>query len=142
MFSEIFIKEDCKPSGRKGHQLILVGSQIYLMGGENSEGKKNMEVLIYSIDLNRWMIEDSKGQIPMMMSYFRCVLTSNQFILCVGGEMANGKLSNKLYSFNYLDNIWVQIETVGLNSARTKFGLIFFREQLYLFGGSFYDQDN
>jgi len=47
--------------------------------------------------------------------------------------------------YNHLDNIWEKVETQGLlqhNKGFCKFGMVYVRQQLYLFGGQYYnDQD-
>lgn len=89
---------------------------------------------------------------PAYTSHFRCVLTSNHFILCFGGltdqmEVAQQLGSSvqqppRLYSFDYLDGLWNRIDTAGLlqSMALFKFGMAFHREQLFLFGGQAYQE--
>ena len=76
------------------------------------------------------------------MSNMKCVLTSYNYILCYGGILERDKISNKLFMYNYLDNIWQLIETQGLlqyNKGFCKFGMVYVRQQLYLFGGQYYN---
>ncbi len=40
------------------------------------------------------------------MANMKCVLTNNHYILCYGGMNVNGQIINKLYSYDYLENIW------------------------------------
>lgn len=60
------------PRSRGGHSATLVGSCVYIFGGEDVSRRPLGELRILDLAANAWITPDTSGQVIDASSLFRC----------------------------------------------------------------------
>ncbi|KAI9669539.1 MAG: Negative regulator of mitotic exit [Caeruleum heppii] len=135
-----------RPSGRYGHTLNIIGSKIYIFGGQ-VEGVFFNDLVAFDLNAlqkpnNRWemLIQNSidggppPGQIPPARTN-HTVVTWNEKLYLFGGT--NGyQWFNDVWTYDPRTNLWSQLDCIGYipvprdNHAATLVG-----DVMYIFGG-------
>ncbi|GAP87221.1 putative kelch domain-containing protein [Rosellinia necatrix] len=135
-----------RPSGRYGHSLNIVGSKIYIFGGQ-VEGYFMNDLSAFDLNQlqmpnNRWelLIENtesgvtSTGKVPPARTN-HSVVTYNDKMYLFGGT--NGfQWFNDVWCYDPPANKWTQLDCIGyIPSAREGHSAALIEDVMYIFGG-------
>ncbi|KAI1152118.1 hypothetical protein F4825DRAFT_330551 [Nemania diffusa] len=135
-----------RPSGRYGHSLNIVGSKIYIFGGQ-VEGYFMNDLSTFDLNQlqmpnNRWeiLIENSEngvtstGKVPPARTN-HSVITYNDKMYLFGGT--NGfQWFNDVWCYDPPANKWTQLDCIGyIPSAREGHSAALIEDVMYIFGG-------
>ncbi|KAJ5174763.1 uncharacterized protein N7482_000640 [Penicillium canariense] len=135
-----------RPSGRYGHTLNILGSKLYVFGGQ-VEGFFFNDLVAFDLNqlqnpTNKWelLIQNSheggppEGQIPPARTNHTLV-SHNDKLLLFGGT--NGvKWFNDVWSFDPRANAWTELDCVGfIPTPREGHASALVNDVMYVFGG-------
>ncbi|KAI0487311.1 hypothetical protein F4859DRAFT_501810 [Xylaria cf. heliscus] len=135
-----------RPSGRYGHSLNIVGSKIYIFGGQ-VEGYFMNDLSAFDLNQlqmpnNRWeiLIESSEidapptGKVPPPRTN-HSMITYNDKMYLFGGT--NGQLwFNDVWCYDPPTNAWTQLDCIGyIPSPREGHSSALIDDVMYIFGG-------
>ncbi|KAI0447267.1 hypothetical protein F4803DRAFT_363680 [Xylaria telfairii] len=135
-----------RPSGRYGHSLNIVGSKIYIFGGQ-VEGYFMNDLSAFDLNQlqmpnNRWeiLIESSEvdapptGKVPPPRTN-HSMITYNDKMYLFGGT--NGQLwFNDVWCYDPPANTWTQLDCIGyIPSPREGHSAALIDDVMYIFGG-------
>ncbi|KAJ8125079.1 hypothetical protein O1611_g8561 [Lasiodiplodia mahajangana] len=135
-----------RPSGRYGHSLNIVGSKIYIFGGQ-VEGYFMNDLSAFDLNQlqmpnNRWeiLIENtesgvsSTGKVPPARTN-HSMITYNDKMYLFGGT--NGfQWFNDVWCYDPPTNKWAQLDCIGyIPSAREGHSAALIEDVMYIFGG-------
>ncbi|KAI1749290.1 hypothetical protein F4782DRAFT_311224 [Xylaria castorea] len=135
-----------RPSGRYGHSLNIVGSKIYIFGGQ-VEGYFMNDLSAFDLNQlqmpnNRWeiLIESSEvdtpptGNVPPPRTN-HSMITYNDKMFLFGGT--NGQLwFNDVWCYDPPTNTWAQLDCIGyIPSPREGHSAALIDDVMYIFGG-------
>ncbi|KAI8950455.1 hypothetical protein F4801DRAFT_347625 [Xylaria longipes] len=135
-----------RPSGRYGHSLNIVGSKIYIFGGQ-VEGFFMNDLSAFDLNQlqmpnNRWeiLIESSEidapptGNVPPPRTN-HSIITYNDKMYLFGGT--NGQLwFNDVWCYDPPTNTWTQLDCIGyIPSPREGHSAALIDDVMYIFGG-------
>ncbi|KAI0188032.1 kelch domain-containing protein [Xylaria flabelliformis] len=135
-----------RPSGRYGHSLNIVGSKIYIFGGQ-VEGYFMNDLSAFDLNQlqmpnNRWeiLIESSdvdappSGKVPPPRTN-HSMITYNDKMYLFGGT--NGQLwFNDVWCYDPPTNTWAQLDCIGyIPSPREGHSAALIDDVMYIFGG-------
>lgn len=135
-----------RPSGRYGHSLNIVGSKIYIFGGQ-VEGYFMNDISAFDLNQlqmpnNRWemLIENAEngvgptGKVPPARTNHSMV-TYNDRMYLFGGT--NGfQWFNDVWCYDPPTNKWTQLDCIGyIPSAREGHSAALIEDVMYIFGG-------
>ncbi|KAH9208040.1 hypothetical protein DL95DRAFT_428852 [Leptodontidium sp. 2 PMI_412] len=135
-----------RPSGRYGHSLNILGSKIYVFGGQ-VEGYFMNDLVAFDLNqlqvpTNRWemLIRNSEeggppqGQIPPARTN-HSVVTYNEKLYLFGGT--NGfQWFNDVWCYDPIPNTWVSLDCIGyIPAPREGHAAAIVDDVMYIFGG-------
>ncbi|KAI3290463.1 hypothetical protein DTO002I6_6386 [Penicillium roqueforti] len=135
-----------RPSGRYGHTLNILGSKLYVFGGQ-VEGFFFNDLIAFDLNqlqnpANKWevLIPNSHeggpppGQIPPARTN-HTIVSFNEKLYLFGGT--NGvQWFNDVWSYDYIANSWTEIDCVGFIPApREGHASALVNDVMYVFGG-------
>ncbi|KAJ5255659.1 hypothetical protein N7505_010810 [Penicillium chrysogenum] len=135
-----------RPSGRYGHTLNILGSKLYVFGGQ-VEGFFFNDLIAFDLNqlqnpANKWevLIQNSHeggpppGQIPPARTN-HTIVSFNEKLFLFGGT--NGvQWFNDVWSYDHITNIWTEIDCVGFIPApREGHASALVNDVMYVFGG-------
>ncbi|KAJ5163673.1 Kelch-type beta propeller [Penicillium coprophilum] len=135
-----------RPSGRYGHTLNILGSKLYVFGGQ-VEGFFFNDLIAFDLNqlqspTNKWevLIPNSHeggpppGQIPPARTN-HTIVSFNEKLYLFGGT--NGvQWFNDVWSYDYISNTWTEIDCVGFIPApREGHASALVNDVMYVFGG-------
>ncbi|KAI1125619.1 hypothetical protein F5Y10DRAFT_267937 [Nemania abortiva] len=135
-----------RPSGRYGHSLNIVGSKIYIFGGQ-VEGYFMNDLSAFDLNQlqmpnNRWelLIDNSEnsvtpaGKVPPARTN-HSMITYNDKLYLFGGT--NGfQWFNDVWCYDPPTNQWTQLDCIGyIPSAREGHSAALIEDVMYIFGG-------
>lgn len=135
-----------RPSGRYGHTLNILGSKLYVFGGQ-VEGFFFNDLIAFDLNqlqnpANKWevLIPNSHeggpppGQIPPARTN-HTIVSFNDKLFLFGGT--NGvQWFNDVWSYDYIANSWTEIDCVGFIPApREGHASALVNDVMYVFGG-------
>ncbi|KAH7333205.1 hypothetical protein BKA65DRAFT_403806 [Rhexocercosporidium sp. MPI-PUGE-AT-0058] len=135
-----------RPSGRYGHSLNILGSKIYVFGGQ-VEGYFMNDLVAFDLNqlqvpTNRWemLIRNSEeggppqGQIPPARTN-HSVVTYNEKLYLFGGT--NGfQWFNDVWCYDPVPNTWVSLDCIGyIPAPREGHAAAIVDDVMYIFGG-------
>ncbi|KAL1865070.1 Negative regulator of mitotic exit [Paecilomyces lecythidis] len=135
-----------RPAGRYGHTLNILGSKIYIFGGQ-VEGFFFNDLVAFDLNAlqnpaNKWefLIRNSHeggpppGQIPPARTN-HTVVSFNDKLYLFGGT--NGvQWFNDVWSYDPRSNLWTQMDCIGfIPSAREGHAAALVNDVMYVFGG-------
>jgi N-acetylneuraminic acid mutarotase len=125
------------PPGREGHSLIAVNTNVYLLGGVDSDNANNCmnDLHVLYTGSHKWCKVDMSGDIPLAQSS-TYVLTNDGRIIAFGGVL-NGKACNNIAIMDIESLVWVCPETTGDKPrSRCDHGSAVLGNKMFIFGGS------
>ncbi|TGO49090.1 hypothetical protein BCON_0221g00010 [Botryotinia convoluta] len=135
-----------RPAGRYGHSLNILGSKIYVFGGQ-VEGYFMNDLVAFDLNqlqipTNRWemLIKNSDeggppvGQIPPARTN-HSVVTFNEKLFLFGGT--NGfQWFNDVWCYDPITNAWTQLDCIGyIPAPREGHAAAIVDDVMYIFGG-------
>ncbi|CAI7664333.1 unnamed protein product [Penicillium crustosum] len=135
-----------RPAGRYGHTLNILGSKLYVFGGQ-VEGFFFNDLIAFDLNqlqnpANKWevLIPNSHeggpppGQIPPARTN-HTIVSFNDKLFLFGGT--NGvQWFNDVWSYDYIANSWTEIDCVGFIPApREGHAAALVNDVMYVFGG-------
>ncbi|GAD92115.1 cell polarity protein (Tea1), putative [Paecilomyces variotii No. 5] len=135
-----------RPAGRYGHTLNILGSKIYIFGGQ-VEGFFFNDLVAFDLNAlqnpaNKWefLIRNSHeggpppGQIPPARTN-HTIVSFNDKLYLFGGT--NGvQWFNDVWSYDPRSNLWTQLDCIGfIPSAREGHAAALVNDVMYVFGG-------
>ncbi|KAG4414932.1 hypothetical protein IFR04_011955 [Cadophora malorum] len=135
-----------RPSGRYGHSLNILGSKIYVFGGQ-VEGYFMNDLVAFDLNqlqvpTNRWemLIRNSEeggppqGQIPPARTN-HSIVTYNEKLYLFGGT--NGfQWFNDVWCYDPIPNAWVALDCIGyIPAPREGHAAAIVDDVMYIFGG-------
>ncbi|KAH8590221.1 hypothetical protein B0O99DRAFT_691663 [Bisporella sp. PMI_857] len=135
-----------RPSGRYGHSLNILGSKIYVFGGQ-VEGYFMNDLVAFDLNqlqvpTNRWemLIRNSDdggpspGEVPPARTN-HSVVTYNEKLYLFGGT--NGfQWFNDVWCYDPLDNTWTVLDCIGyIPASREGHAAAIVNDVMYIFGG-------
>ncbi|CAG8887884.1 unnamed protein product [Penicillium egyptiacum] len=135
-----------RPSGRYGHTLNILGSKLYVFGGQ-VEGFFFNDLIAFDLNqlqnpANKWevLISNSHeggpppGQIPPARTN-HTIVSFNEKLFLFGGT--NGvQWFNDVWSYDHITNSWTEIDCVGFIPApREGHASALVNDVMYVFGG-------
>lgn len=135
-----------RPAGRYGHSLNILGSKIYVFGGQ-VEGYFMNDLVAFDLNqlqipTNRWemLIQNSDeggpsvGQIPPARTN-HSVVTFNEKLFLFGGT--NGfQWFNDVWCYDPITNAWTQLDCIGyIPAPREGHAAAIVDDVMYIFGG-------
>ncbi|KAK0112406.1 Negative regulator of mitotic exit [Cadophora gregata f. sp. sojae] len=135
-----------RPSGRYGHSLNILGSKIYVFGGQ-VEGYFMNDLVAFDLNqlqvpTNRWemLIRNSEeggpppGQIPPARTN-HSIVTYNEKLYLFGGT--NGfQWFNDVWCYDPIPNTWVALDCIGyIPAPREGHAAAIVDDVMYIFGG-------
>ncbi|GAB7339746.1 hypothetical protein MBLNU457_6309t1 [Dothideomycetes sp. NU457] len=135
-----------RPSGRYGHTLNILGSKIYIFGGQ-VEGFFFNDLVAFDLNAlqqasNRWetLIQSTinggppHGQIPPARTNHSMITWNDRLYLFGGTDGITW--FNDVWSFDPRTNSWTQLECIGyIPSAREGHASALVGDVMYIFGG-------
>ena len=74
------------PSARGGHSSVLVRSQVYVFGGEETLSKKLMgDLHVYDLHSSTWTTTATKGTPPCARSAHSATVVKDKYVVIFGG---------------------------------------------------------
>ncbi|KAM4807992.1 kelch domain-containing protein 3-like [Rhinophrynus dorsalis] len=123
------------PTPREGHDICIVKRKIYLFGGRSDPNANECLPGIYSFDLGtlHWQKIKTNGTAPRTLYHSLAVVDENIFVF---GGIYNGKVTDDLFMFNTVSEIWVPVKTSG-SVPNARMGHVFAAvgQKIYMFGG-------
>ncbi|EKD11987.1 uncharacterized protein L3040_005906 [Drepanopeziza brunnea f. sp. 'multigermtubi'] len=135
-----------RPAGRYGHSLNILGSKIYVFGGQ-VEGFFMNDLVAFDLNqlqvpTNRWEMlirnsvdgEPLQGQIPPARTN-HSVVTFNEKLYLFGGT--NGfQWFNDVWCYDPLSNMWTSLDCIGyIPAPREGHAAAIVDDVMYIFGG-------
>ncbi|KAH6854906.1 hypothetical protein B0I37DRAFT_42407 [Chaetomium sp. MPI-CAGE-AT-0009] len=135
-----------RPSGRYGHSLNILGSKIYVFGGQ-VEGYFMNDLAAFDLNQlqmpnNRWEMliassdsgSPAQGKLPPARTN-HSVVTFNDKLYLFGGT--NGfKWFNDVWCYDPMTNLWSQLDCIGyIPSPREGHAAAIVDDVMYIFGG-------
>ena len=110
------------PSARGGHASVLVRSQVYVFGGEETNTKKlRNDLYVYDLHSSTWTLAETKGEPPSPRSAHSMTVLDGKYIVVFGG----GSVSRCFNDVHVLDTQsleWFEPEVVGEEAPEPRAG--------------------
>jgi hypothetical protein len=140
--------------GRYGHSMAVVGTKLFVFGGDDSEGTLRNDVWSYETATNTWALakaDDNAGSgvvdvnYPKRRAYHSMEVVGTKLFVFGGGD-SEGTLRNDVWSFETTTNTWALAKAddnagsgvVDLNypKRRASHSMAVVGTKLFVFGGS------
>jgi uncharacterized protein (TIGR02145 family) len=115
-------------------KLITYQNKIYAVGGEYYDGSSSKALAMfeeYNPSINTWTVMPS---MPEALSSTGTTIYNNKLYV-FGGGVPNGKVSNKVYVFDFTSNAWY-LESNTLNEGRSNIEAKTANNMVFLFAGN------
>eukprot|EP01024_Parvocaulis_polyphysoides_P061081 TRINITY_DN672_c1_g5_i1.p1 TRINITY_DN672_c1_g5~~TRINITY_DN672_c1_g5_i1.p1 ORF type:complete len:575 (+),score=49.31 TRINITY_DN672_c1_g5_i1:16-1740(+) len=101
------------PEARGGHTAVLVGSSVFLFGGENRSKRRTLgDIWMLNLDTMKWNKCQTEGNVPSPRSEHIAVGYQNKYMLIYGG----GSVAHCFSDLHILDTStmqWLDVEVSG-----------------------------
>ncbi|XP_019854401.1 PREDICTED: RING finger protein B-like isoform X2 [Amphimedon queenslandica] len=126
------------PLGREGHSLNVVGDELFLLGGVESDNAATCAegLYVFNTDTHNWVRREMTGDIPKAQSSKYVVTSDGKRIVTFGGVL-NGHACNDTFVMDIETLEWKCIATSDMKpSSRCDYGCVVMDNKMYVFGGS------
>ncbi|KAF2674114.1 hypothetical protein BT63DRAFT_2644 [Microthyrium microscopicum] len=135
-----------RPSGRYGHTLNIVGSKIYIYGGQ-VEGFFFNDLVAFDLNTlqvagNRWEIliqnEPTSPNLPAPRTNHSVISWQDRLYLFGGTD--GTRWFNDVWTYDPATNLWTELDCIGyIPSAREGHSAALVNDVMYIFGGRVQD---
>ncbi|EIE23784.1 galactose oxidase [Coccomyxa subellipsoidea C-169] len=123
------------PTSRGGHSATIIGSSVFIFGGEDSSRRPLGELVILDLAAMAWVRADTTGLPPAARSAHTAVAYKNRFLVVFGG----GSVAHCYNDVSLLDtktNEWSSPATDGVPpTPRAGHAAAMLGDRLYVVGG-------
>lgn len=127
LLKKVWIKKECMQSARQAYCAVQCENSLFVIGGFNFM-MINTDVECYDILKDTWKYCMT---IPPMNVSGAAVIGRTLYV--IGFPEDSERLEMRALAYNTLNDVWSDIEKP--KQFRTNFGIINFRDQLYILGG-------
>ena len=108
---------------------VLIGRNVYLVGGVAPDVRSSQIVQVYNIDTGKW------STLPPAPQYYSEAMTINNNLVLIGGvESSTKKYTNMVSTWLVEEEKWTQ--TIRpMNTRRARPGVLLLKNYLFVFGG-------
>ena len=127
------------PPGRKNHAATLVGSEMFVYGGQSNEMNSETtfsDVHSFNLETNSWSKVATKGEtIPALSGHSMVFHPATNSLIVFGGRIGQDYSPN-VWVFNLEKKELSKIETSGdIPKAREKHSATLVDDMMYIYGG-------
>ncbi|KAJ6254130.1 faciogenital dysplasia protein [Anaeramoeba flamelloides] len=131
-----YTKNELEPTALHGHKSSLIGNEMYVFGGEDSEGNVQNTLYTFNIETNSWeIVEAVQGKSPSPRSEMSMNAIST-YIFIFGGTNQSGRLGD-LHLYLTEEKEWINYPETHGNppTPRSGHAADVIENQLWIYGG-------
>ena len=141
-WKHIATKGEDTPGCLAHHTSVVYADKMYLFGGSNLD-QENRKFLILDMNMLKWELVKSKGDLPITRDEHTAVIYDNESSMIVFGGFCNGSRTNELIKYLFQENRWVKLTIpaeIEQPCPRSGHTACIYENAMYVFGGK--DDDN
>lgn len=113
-------KDAVPPKPRALHEAATVGNKMLVFGGKTVDNEVTNELLMYDIDLQKWLIPDIKTEKPLPR-IGHTVSSFGDSLYVFGGQVDSTNYLNDLWQYSVLQNTWTLISSASFETFVSKY---------------------